>query len=221
MPKGLGRRFAPDARDSNFPMRALIKQAPKKELTRYYRYWNAEGWWGNQGSKPQCVAYAWTHWIEDGPVTHRGPAPCVKPSALYTAAQKIDEWPGEDYDGTSVRAGAKVLQAQGWIEAYHWAGSINDIVSCLLAVGPVVVGTDWLEDMDAPDKDGFIHASGPTLGGHAYLLDGVNRNESKIRIKNSWGRNWGERGFAWISFLDMSKLLRAQGEACIATESKR
>ena len=28
---------------------------------------------------------------------------------LYHEAQKIDEWPGEDYDGTSVRAGLDIL----------------------------------------------------------------------------------------------------------------
>jgi hypothetical protein len=32
---------------------------------------------------------------------------------LYHEAQRIDEWPGEDYDGTSVRAGMDVLRTEG------------------------------------------------------------------------------------------------------------
>jgi C1A family cysteine protease len=34
---------------------------------------------------------------------------------------------------------------------------------------------------------------------------------------NSWD-GWGENGMAWISFDDFEKLLKAQGEACTATE---
>ena len=35
---------------------------------------------------------------------------------LYHEAQKIDEWPGEDYDGTSVRAGLDILRKRGHCE---------------------------------------------------------------------------------------------------------
>ena len=32
---------------------------------------------------------------------------------LYHEAQKVDEWPGEDYEGTSVRAGLDILRTRG------------------------------------------------------------------------------------------------------------
>ena len=35
---------------------------------------------------------------------------------LYHEAQKVDEWPGEDYDGTSVRAGLDILRKRGHCE---------------------------------------------------------------------------------------------------------
>jgi hypothetical protein len=67
---------------------------------------------------------------------------------LYHEAQKVDEWPGEDYDGTSVRAGLDVLRTRGHrvydggkvrperaaegIAANRWITSIDD---CLVVLG--------------------------------------------------------------------------------------
>ena len=211
---GLGRRPAPDERDHAYPMALAVPRT----TTRTRRYWNASGWWGDQGRKPQCVGYAWTHWLEDGPVTHDAPVPIVDPGWLYREAQLVDEWPGEDYDGTSVRAGAKVLQAKGLVGNYLWAESLRDVELALLESGPVVVGTAWYESMFEPDRSGRISIGGGVVGGHAYLLDGVNSARRSIRLKNSWGRTWGRRGFATLSFDDLARLLAEDGEACLATE---
>jgi len=164
------------------------------------------------------------HWLEDGPITQPGPGPIIVPQALYDDAQANDEWPGPPppYDGTSVRAGAKVLQRRGLIDSYHWADTSNplpDLVDCLLYRGPVVVGTEWLEDMFEPGEDGFLDVSGALAGGHAYKLDGVNTKRAFFRIKNSWGRSWGNHGFAFMSFEDMERLVKNDGEACLAKEA--
>lgn len=124
MKYGLGRRYAPDERDKNYLMKAVI---PKKART--WRYWWANGWWGNQKNTPQCVAFSWTHWLEDGPVTHapyqavydEGGYSVVDSAVLYHDAQQVDEWSGDNYDGSSVRAGAKVLKTYGFIGSYLWA----------------------------------------------------------------------------------------------------
>lgn len=215
MTPGLGRRFAPDARDANYSARALMAVSD-----RIYRYWNASGWWGDQGSTSMCVGYGWAHWIEDGPVGHPGKAPIMRPQAIYAAAQKVDEWPGEDYDGTSVRAGAKVVKSGGYISSYHWATTLAEVVAILLNTGPVVVGTNWYESMFEPDEAGLLDVSGGVAGGHCYVLDGVNTRHELIRLKNSWGRNWGHLGFAYIGFDDFERLLLEDGEACVALEVK-
>ena len=213
---GFGRLAQPDARDADFPMRALLEAAPPPARTS--RSWWANGWWGDQGSTSMCVAYAWTHWLEDGPTTQKGPAPVVQPPALYHQAQLVDEWPGEGYDGTSVRAGAKVLQSQGLISSYHWAATLDDIVNAVLTVGPVVMGTNWYSGMMAPDETGLIVPSGPVIGGHAYVIDGVNIKTRLARVKNSWGRHWGRKGFAYLDLASVAKLLAEDGEACLAVE---
>lgn len=216
---GLGRIVIKDENDSKFPMKSLL---PKELSTRNSRHWSSNGWWGNQEQTSQCVGYSWAHWLEDGPVTQKGKAPIVKPLDIYTEAQKIDEWVGESYDGTSVRAGAKVLQDKGFIESYVWAWDVPTIVQAVLEKGPVVVGTEWTYDMFNPDIDtGIITATGNAAGGHAYLINGVNVKRKFFRIKNSWGRAWGNRGHAYISFDDMAMLMSKQGEACLAIEVKK
>lgn len=211
-----GRRFQPDERDKSYPMSAVL---PAEVAGVDTRYWNDTQWWGDQGSKPWCVAFAWLHWAEDGPVTHKGIVePIYTPSSVYHSAQRIDEWPGENYAGTSVRAGAKVLQENGIISAYHWAQNVHDIIRAILTVGPVVLGTKWYEGMSRPDKNFVMKPTGVVLGGHAYVLNGINANKQLFRMKNSWGRGWGKNGRAWISFANVQDLLFAQGEACLAIE---
>lgn len=213
--QGFGRIVSEDQRDKKFLISAIV---PKQEVTRTSRYWYAQGWWGDQGSTPQCVGYSWAHWVEDGPVTHKGVAPIANPTQLYNEAQKVDEWEGEGYDGTSVRAGAKALQSKGFITEYRWAWDVATLVDAVLTKGPVVVGTNWYANMLEPDEKGLISVGGPAVGGHAYLVNGVNTKKKLFRIKNSWGQSWGRKGHAYISFDDMERLIKEYGEICLAIE---
>lgn len=215
---GLGRVIATDIRDKNFLIKEAVKVAPSKYTSRYWP--PSEEWWGDQGETSRCVGYSWAHWIQDGPVTHVGAAPIVDPTQLYINAQKIDEWPGENYDGTSVRAGVKVLQAQGYVNSYYWAYDIDTLVYALLELGPVVVGTYWYNNMFYPAQNGMIRIGGGVAGGHAYMINGVNTTKKLFRIKNSWGKDWGKYGHAYITFADMARLIAQQGEVCLATEQR-
>jgi C1A family cysteine protease len=211
---GLGRRHALDERDQLHTMQAVLPAAPKRDR----RYWYANGWWGNQGNTQQCVAYAWDHWIEDGPVTHTGQAPLIDPVTLYSEARQNDEWEGEDYDGTSVRGAAKALQARGLIQEYRWAWDAETVRNAILTAGPVVIGINWYESMFFPDKNGVLTVAGNIAGGHALLVDGYYDKSGLFRLKNSWGRDWGDNGFARISGEDLDKLIKEDGEACLAVE---
>lgn len=223
----LGRIEVIDERDKNFPVSTILAEAEAEDELPVIkrRYWWADGWWGNQGSMPHCVAYAWMHYLEDGPVIQdevsdsRG-KPFYTPLNFYNLCQEHDQWPGENYDGTSVRAGAKILNHLGIVKAYRWAFTIEEVVQTVKYIGPMVVGTRWYSNMSAPSTGGLVTADGTQQGGHAYLINGLDEDLGVLRIKNSWGRQWGKGGYAFITFDDFEKLLRDGGEACIAFENK-
>jgi hypothetical protein len=210
MEHGLGRLYSPDPRDRSFMLSRPVTER------------NSRFWWGyrtrlDQGNTPQCVAYAWSHFIVDAPDSH--PAPLIAPADLYHQAQTMDEWPGEDYDGTSVRGGAKAMLAVAEIQAeYRWAFDLTTVIANILEVGPIVVGTNWYEAMFDPDRSNYIRIGGGVAGGHAWKVDGVNVAKRFLRMKNSWGRDWGRGGYARITFDDFERLLGEDGEACMAVE---
>lgn len=217
---GLGRRPSKDARDQDFliPKRA----AAAKQITA--RTWYSKGVL-DQGNSSRCVAYSGAKYLTTAPVMNRP----LDPVELYRDCQRNDEWRGEDYEGTSVRALFKVFKARGLVSGYQWAFDVETIVNHVLTTGPVVVGTLWDADLSNPDKFGYI-APGPDIeheqAGHAWLIIGANRKRRNpdgtigaARMIQSWGDSWGpHHGRAWITFENLDKLIQFDGEACVATE---
>jgi len=206
--RAFGRLSIPDARDNEYPIR---RTAGKRKS----RTWYAKGWWGDQRTTPRCVAYAWLNWVSDCRLPRGSRAPYLPPGTLYHEAQQMDDWPGTDYDGTTVRAGAAALVARGILTEYCWARTAADIVSTLLERGPLVVGTTWKLGMSTPDARGRIRVEGPDLGGHAYMLNAIDLPNKRLRIKNNWGPQYGQNGHAWVDLGAWLELWdREDGEAC-------
>lgn len=213
MDYGLGRLPSVDLRDKNFPMKLALVQ----QTLPTYKYWKT-GPVLDQGNQPFCVGYSWRQWLTTAPLmTRSGPdAPTI-----YHEAQVNDEWPGEDYDGTSVRGGAKALEIRGHIATYLWATTKTELTEWVLTKGPAVVGTWWYSSMFTPNADGFVFPSGSLEGGHAYIIIGYNSLSKVYRCMNSWGSSWGQKGRFWIKEDDMHQLIFDEdGEACAAIERK-
>jgi len=202
-----GRRIAHDARDEQF-----LFQRPAKASKRTSRTWPLY-WKGDQGNTPHCVGFGWAHWLAATPIVQ-----WLDPHGIYGLALYLDEWEGEADEGTSVRAGAKVLQQLGIVERYDWAYTVDGAAQWLLEKGPVVFGLPWTEDMCVPDAKGLIRPTGEIAGGHCILANSVSTKTELIGLSNSWGTGWGIKGKCFIGFDDLHKLLRQDGEACLATE---
>lgn len=225
--RGFGRVIAIDHRDRNFMM-----QAPQLSLdasAKRRQHW-LTGKVLDQGATSMCVAYSGQQFLTANPVRNK---PWADVAALYEECQRNDEWPGEDYDGTSVRALFKVLHRAGFIQSYSWAFDVKTVISFVLNVGPVVFGTNWYERMFQTDCFGFVRVGGAIAGGHAYLIKGVDLDRccpdgtrGALRLINSWGKEWGDQsakstgGHAWLSFRDADRLIKEWGEACTAIEKK-
>lgn len=216
---GLGRRKSQDPRDRQH----LIQSLPTVVMSRT---WSCRGVL-DQGATSQCVAYSGIKYLTAYPINNH---PKEAPADIYRECLKVDEWEGEDWDGgTSVRALFKVLKRLGYVSEYKWAFDAETVVNHVLTRGPVVMGTDWTTDMFMPHvRTGYISATGKNDGGHAWLVVGANRkrrNPDKslgaVRMVNSWGAKWGsQQGRAWLTFKDLDKLIKADGEACVSTELK-
>jgi hypothetical protein len=216
---GLGRLAAPDLRDHKFLIR------PRAVAGIDTREWVNHGIW-DQGNTPQCVAYSSLKWLTAGPIANKATAD--QTAEFYKRCQQNDEWDGEDYEGTSVRAAFKVLQARGFIQSYYWAFDVAAAANFILSTGPMVFGTIWTEAMFEPVR-GILppDLDSPIAGGHAYLIIGVNKKIKcpdktlgAFRVVNSWGSSWGQSGRAWLPFSLADKLFKEDGEAVCATEIK-
>lgn len=216
---GLGRLPAVDARDRDHPMQ--LAAAPTEALPLYH-YWYDGAYYGDQGNTPMCVEYGWGHFCTDSPIVDTATGPPWQTGEVYHAAQLVDEFPGEDYEGTSVRAGAKVLQARGLIGEYRWAFDVDTVLRCVLTTSPVVMGTNWYESMFNPDPvTGRVSIGGAMAGGHCWVVNGYNDRTGWARCKNSWSFQWGHRGHFFIHRTDLARLIAEDGEACMAVERPR
>jgi C1A family cysteine protease len=218
--KGLGRIAKPDARDHKYllPKRS-VADAP------IYKYWMATSPVLDQGPTSQCVIYATDKFLTAYPVKNKGFLTAQERERVYKEVQKLDEWDGEDYDGTSVRGSMKYLQSVGLVSEYRWAFDLETALAHLLTTGPLIMGTDWYEEMFATDAKGYVKVVGEVMGGHSYVAIGANRSKKNpdgtqgaVQCINSWGPKWGANGRFWLSFRDFDKLIKAQGEAATPTE---
>lgn len=185
----------------------------------------------SQGNVGACVGFSITHELAARPVKVGIPeATRDLAMRIYHAAQKIDPWPGEAYEGTSVLAGIKVAAQLGYYSEYRWAFGVDDLILALGYKGPAVLGVNWYSAMFTPDPAGLIRPLGSHVGGHAILANGIrtvfragnehsldtlDRDLTLIRLHNSWGSSWGQAGECFISAADLATLLGQAGEACI------
>ena len=214
----------PSKKDHKAKVAEILAAAPASVTLLDTKYWNDGTWRGDQNGFPQCVAYSHMHRVENSPRTYPAPGVVLAPKVLYDRAQLIDEWPGTNYDGTSVRAGCAASMERKFITAYQRITTFQEFLDHLrmpasVGGGPVLIGVDWTDDMFSPtlmrDAQGklrwMISPTGALAGGHAVLVNGINMFAEVIRILNSWGLGWGVNGRCSMTFDDIEELLFDRG----------
>lgn len=212
-----------DERSKAFPIRAAIAERPKQRTKKW-----RNGVILDQGREGACVGFGWTAEALSTPVSvdlTRVKAdvprdPTAFAQAIYHRAKQIDPWEGENYEGTSVLAGAKAMREAGLIKEFRWCFSVEDVIDAILTTGPVVLGIYWYDSMyDAPN--GILDVSGEIVGGHCITAVGFKlakdsvTGEDTVILQNSWGYSWGTWGLAEIRVRDLKALLDNDGEACV------
>lgn len=180
----------------------------------------------DQGTEGACTGYALAtvaHYLlrtrkvvpETGEVSAR---------MLYELARRYDEWPGEDYEGSSARGAMKAWHQHGvcakncWPDGQdRWQDAVRrplgayfrvnhrDLVAMHSALAEAktlyatgLVHTGW----EQVGPDGVVPYNGgeAILGGHAFAI--VAYDEDGFWFQNSWGDDWGKDGFGRISYDD-------------------
>jgi hypothetical protein len=205
-----------DERSRKYPVRKLVSgQVPRS------RTWGCDQVL-DQGQEGACVGAACTHELIAKPKPVKGLNMKFAREQVYWEAQKNDPWNGGSYpgakpvyEGTSTICGVKVLQKLGYIKEYRWSFSLNDLILAVGHIGPAVLGLNWYEGMFEPHSCGYLHVTGDLSGGHAILCRGVNVKAGYFLLHNSWGPKWGNNGTAKITFAEMDRLLKEEGEAVV------
>lgn len=183
----------------------------------------------NQGQEGACVGHGVTAELAGSPArvdfTHaRLPAGAPHEAQgfafwLYHAAQRVDEYAGENYSGTSVNAGMKVARDAGFYDSWYWISTREQFRDTLITKGPVVIAIPWLAGMyEAPG--GELVPEGNEVGWHCILANGYDPAlawngqppREMARLQNSWGPEWGHNGLAWITMDRLwNRLLSVKG----------
>ncbi len=176
----------------------------------------------DQGQYGTCVGNGCAQWGNTLPVDDKFVEKDAR--AIYYEATVLDgspdnpDAPGGGQQGASVRSGVKALKNRGRLAVYASTVSLETMKAWLATKGPIIVGTDWMNDMFNPDAKGYVKPTGSLAGGHCYLVRGVLYSEQAFLFRNSWGASWGLSGDFKMTWTDFGKLLAIDGEAWTAVE---
>jgi Papain family cysteine protease len=226
---GLGRLHARDERDQLFRLATSVPLVVKR-TNHLWPYFDKPM---DQGQTGTCVGHGWKAWMATAPLIQSDIGEPPSPFDVYDQAILEDEWADNDHDterqfGTSVRAGAKVLQGLGYLASYQWAWDLNTAANWLSGIdmagryvgGPVVIGVNWYDSMFVTDDEGFLHISDGSgvAGGHCVCLTGWNESRGFAYGLNSWGSGWGRKGRFYMPGEVLNRLIHEDGEVCTSAE---
>jgi hypothetical protein len=200
-----------DPRNRNYPARALFAAG----LPRKHRTWRRGNAY-DQGPTSSCVGQTFKG-VLNSQLLSANVAWRIRSKLdainIYRGGQQFDEWPGDNYDGTSARGACRYLQSKGLISEYRWCFGLDDVLDTLSHHGPVAIGIAWHSGMWNTDYFGFLHPTGSVVGGHEVELHGINVQLKYVIGTNSWGTGWGINGRFKISWPDLNTLLQDDGDA--------
>lgn len=226
-----------DARPDTLDFRDLmyspaLLEVPLETSLAGYREWGVPVL--DQGGKGACTGFGLAT-VVNYLLRRRAVYPDrngVSPWMLYEMARRYDEWPGEDYSGSSARGAMKGWQKQGVCGTACWPADrsakkgklLNAAVSADAIKRPLgayyrVNHLDLTAMHAALAEVGVLYVTAHVhTGWDKTRVDGnipfeeeqtgghafaiVAYGPEGFWIQNSWGKGWGDKGFGLLSYDD-------------------
>ena len=172
----------------------------------------------NQGQNQSCVGNAQAYDLAGEPCPIAGVNEGIA-NKIFQIAQTLDGIP-LPHSGTSVLAGIKAVKKL-WptaFQSYHWAFDMKHLLATVSYIGPVIMGTNWLNDMFFPNAKGLIHCTGAIRDRHSYWIHKVDMENKRLGLLQSWGAGWGVKGEAEVLISEFEPLFLNGGECAVLTD---
>jgi C1A family cysteine protease len=96
------------------------------------------------------------------------------------------------------------------IREYRSLLTQNELLTCLAEGYPFVFGISIYESFESEEvaKTGKVpmpSTNESNLGGHAVMCAGHNDNLELFTVRNSWGKDWGDKGYFYMPYKFISK----------------
>lgn len=130
-----------DARPDRLDLRDLVYRPPLRslpgrwpmdaDLKRLLPAYIRAGHILNQGNEGACTGFGlacvtnYLYWLRHIDSGSRSKPPSVSPRMFYELAKLYDEWPGQDYEGSSCRGALKGWHKHGVCSWEHWPYPLN------------------------------------------------------------------------------------------------
>jgi hypothetical protein len=168
----------------------------------------------DQGKIGSCTGNAVTQFLNtdyamkiSGRTEYLAEADAIK---VYTLATDDDDFPGnypQEDTGSTGSFACEAAMTLGYLTGYQCVGPTLDELLAALRKQPLIVGSNWLSGMWAPDSSGLLPVTGDVVGGHEYELTGFDTRTSEFSFLNSWSSAWGVGGAFRMKFNDFVQLL--------------
>lgn len=137
--------------------------------------------------------------------------------SLYSEATHLDRYRGIYPPTDTGSAGlfvAKAARRRGLCKDYRHAFGLAHALHALV-VAPVIIGINWYDSFDQPTGPYGLISITPGArprGGHEVLVYGIDVENRRVLVMNSWGRSYGVRGAVRLSWADLDRLLQEKGD---------
>jgi len=211
------RDFLPVAVDISRYMPPVGDQGQQASCVGWATAYAARGYYAEQvehRDTTQPVNQPSPAWIYD--ITHQGDESCdggsLIPDAMKVLEQGAYSLADQPYSDTSctrppvpARASAIDFRIAGYEQVYDAQGTRElDTIKGALSIGEPVVFIAYVDpqfQLLTDKNDVWVSdMKQPNAGGHAMTLVGYDDRSQTVKFINSWGTEWGDRGFGYMTY---------------------